>query len=68
MDSADALPEGRTADGAAVSQLSMYDWKVRARGAGTEAETPPMYDVRRTMDDLRKLLMMTDCCHDFWYV
>ncbi len=25
MDSAKALPEGRTADGAAVSQLSMYD-------------------------------------------
>ena len=25
MDSAKALPEGRTADGAAVSQLSMHD-------------------------------------------
>ena len=34
MDSADALPEGRTADGAAVSQLSMYDCDYSALCAG----------------------------------
>ena len=53
MDSAKALPEGRTADGAAVSQLSMYDVRfihnVRVAQilfGSTYAEIPPDTHIR----------------------
>ena len=58
MDSAKALPEGRTADGAAVSQLSMYDGRFGkfarvARGGGAWRRLCTMYDLNASVPEAR---------------